>query len=591
MHPRPRPVIDAHPICYHPRMRYLVTLYCLVLGALGLVACGPGSMEEPDVPVQRWNLPEVVYTEDGRPDPSILADRQILHRGVGTQPQGLDPQITEGVPSSTVQRDLFESLVVRAPDGSIIPGGARRWEVSEDGLYWTFHLRENARWSNGDALDAHDWLYSFRRAVDPGTGSRTAILLKPILHAEDIIGGRRPVEDLGVTVIDDYTLQLRLEAPNPLLTEILTHSVAYPVHRPTVEAHGDGWARPDAMVSNGAFKLAELAMQSHIRLVRNPYFWDVDNVIIEEVFHYPIEDLAAELMRYRAGELDWTYDLPATQFNWIEANLADELVVSDWFGTYYFGFNTLREPFDDPRVTVALSLAIDRDIITEKLTRFGQTPSFSFTPPGLDGYDPPQPEWVSWTQQQREDHARALMAEAGFGPDNPLRVEIRYNTHEDHKRVSLAIAAMWLETLGVRATLINEEFRVFLATRRARAITEVFRAGWIGNYLDPMYFLELFHSENQQNDVGFFNDEYDALLARAARTPDRAERFAILAEAEKMLLETQPFAPIYTYVTTRLVKPYVRGWESNLVDQHASRWMYLLRQDPVAPARNRRGDP
>lgn len=561
-------------------MRYLVTL-SISLFALSLAACGSDPADDLSEPVQRWNLPEVVYTEDGRPDPSILAERQVLRRGVGSQPQGLDPHITEGVPSSTVQRDLFESLVVRAPNGSIIPGGAERWEVSEDGLVWTFYLRQDARWSNGDDLNAHDWLYSFRRAVDPNTGSRTSILLKPLRNAEDIIGGRRPIEDLGVRLVDDYTLELHLEAPNPLLTEVLSHSVAYPVHRPTVEAHGDGWARAGIMVSNGAFQLDELVMQSHIRLVRNPYFWDFDNVIIEQVYHYPIEDLAAELMRYRAGELDWTYDLPATQFNWIEANMADELVVSDWFGTYYFGFNTLREPFDDPRVTKALSLAIDRGIITEKLTRFGQTPSFSFTPPGLDGYEPPQPEWADWTQQQREEHARDLLSQAGFGPDNPLRVEIRYNTHEDHKRVSLAIAAMWLEALDVRATLINEEFRVFLATRRARAITEVFRAGWIGNYLDPMYFLELFHSENQQNDIGFFNDEYDALLARAARTADRDERFAILQEAERLLLETQPFAPIYTYVTTRLVKPYVRGWEDNLVDQHASRWMYLLRQEPL----------
>ncbi|MFW5816614.1 MAG: peptide ABC transporter substrate-binding protein, partial [Wenzhouxiangella sp.] len=489
--------------------------------------------------------------------------------------------ITEGVPSTHVQRDLFESLVVRSPDGRIIPGAAGRWEVSEDGLTWTFFLREDARWSNGDALTANDWLFSLRRAVDPTTGSRTSILLKPIRNAEPIIGGEMAPEALGVRVIDDYTLELTLEAPNPLLVEVLSHSVAYPIHRATVEAHGDRWARPGTMVSNGPYQLAELAMQSHIRLVRNPYFRENDRVIIDEVYYYPTEDLAAELLRYRAGEIDWTYEVPNTQFNWIEANLADELVISDWFGTYYFGFNTLRKPFDDPRVTTALSLAIDRGIITTKLRRFGEQPSFSFTPPGLDGYDPPQPEWASWTQQQREDHARALLAEAGFGPDNPLELEIRYNTHEDHKRVSLAIAAMWEQVLGVRASLINEEFRVFLATRRARAITEVFRAGWIGNYLDPMYFLELFHSNNQQNDIGFFSAEYDALLARAARTPDRAERFAVLQEAERLLLETQPFAPIYTYVTRRLIKPYVRGWEPNLVDQHPTRYMFILRQDPV----------
>lgn len=559
---------------------------CLAALALllpGLLAgCRQHTGDDLPAPA-RWQLPEVVYTEEGRPDPSILAPVQVLHRGNGTQPEGLDPHITEGVPSSTVQRDLFEGLVARAADGSLIPGGAERWEVSEDGLTWTFHLRAAARWSNGDPVTAEDWLYSFRRVVDPATGSRFSILLNPILNAEDIIAGRRPPEDLGVQVIDPLTLRLTLKAPNPLLPEVLTHNVALPVHRATVEAHGDRWARPGAMVSNGPFKLAELAMQSHIRLVRNPYFWDNDNVILDEVFFYPTEDLVAELMRYRAGELDWTYQVPATQFNWIKANLADELEVSDWFGTYYFGFNTTRPPFDDPRVTKALSLAIDREIITDRITRFGQRPTFAFTPPGVPGYEPPQPEWAHWTQAEREDHARALLREAGFGPDNPLRVEIRYNTHEDHRRISLAIAAMWYQTLGVSASLINEEFRVFLNTRRMRAVTEVFRAGWIGNYLDPMYFLELFHSTNPQNDIGFFNAEYDALLARAARTADREERMALLQEAERLLLKTQPIMPLYTYVAPRLVKPYVRGWQPNMLDQHPSRWMYLLRQDNPSP--------
>lgn len=567
-------------------MRYLVTALALPLILPLLAACSSAQQGPDGESASRWNLPEVVYTENGLPDPSILAPVQILHRGNGTQPEGLDPHVTEGVPSSTVQRDLFEGLVVRAADGNIIPGAAEGWDISEDGLTWTFFLRENARWSNGETMTAEDWLFSLRRAVDPATGSRFSILLNPILNAEDIIAGRTPPEELGVRVVDALTLELRLKAPNPLLAEVLTHNIAYPVHRATVEAHGDRWARPGNMVSNGAFQLEELAMQSHIRLVRNPYFWGNDRVILDEVFFYPTEDLSAELMRYRAGELDWTYEVPNTQFNWIQANLADELVVFDWFGTYYFGFNTTREPFDDPRVTKALSLAIDREIITGKLTRFGQQPYFAFTPPGVPGYTPPQPEWASWTQAEREDYARALFAEAGFGPDNPLRLEIRYNTHEDHRRISLAIAAMWEQTLGVRASLINQEFRVFLSTRRARAVTEVFRGGWIGNYLDPMYFLELFHSTNPQNDIGFFNEDYDALLAQAARTADRDERFALLAEAEALLLETQPFAPIYTYVVARLIKPYVRGWEPNVVDQHASRWMYILRQDPLDESMN-----
>ncbi len=545
-----------------------------------LAACAIEPADEGPTP-QRWNLPELVFTEDGRPDPSVLAPVQILHRGNGTQPEGLDPHLTESVSSSNVQRDLFEGLIARAADGSLIPGVAERWEVSGDGLVWTFFLREDARWSNADPMTAEDWLFSFRRIVNPATGSRFAILLTPILNAQDIIAGRRPVEDLGVRVIDELTLEVDMEAPNPFFLEVLTHSLALPVHRASIEAHGDRWARPGNMVSNGPFMLEELAMHSHIRLVRNPYYWDSDNVIIEEVFFYPTEDISAEMMRYRAGELSWTNQVPNTQFNWIQANLADELAVYDWLGIYYFGFNTTRAPFNDPRVTKALSLAIDREIITERLTGFGQRPAFAFTPQGIPGYDPPQPEWASWTQAERNLHARALLAEAGFGPHNPLRLEIRYNTHEDHRRISLAIAAMWQQTLGVYATLINEEFRVFLNNRRQRVVTEVFRSGWIGNYLDPMYFLELFFSDNPQNDVGFFNDEFDALLDRAARAADLEERLALLREAEILMLKTQPFAPIFTYVSVRLVKPYVRGWVPNVLDQHPTRFMFLLRQDSV----------
>ncbi len=567
-------------------MRYLVSAGGLALLVCWLAGCGPTGTEETGPEPARWNLPEVVFTEDGRPDPSILAPVQILHRGNGTQPQGLDPHVTEGVPSTHVQRDLFEGLVARAPDGTIIPGVAERWNISEDGLTWTFFLRAEARWSNGEAMTAEDWLFSFRRIVDPATGSRFAILLNPVLNAEEIIAGRLPPEELGVRVVDELTLEVDLEAPNPLFIEVLSHSLTYPVHRPTVEAHGERWARPGVMVSNGAFRLEELAMQSHIRVVRNPYYWDSDNVILEEVVFYPTEDLTAELMRYRAGELSWTYEVPNTQYNWIQANLADELSVSEWFGTYYFGFNTMREPFDDARVRRALSMAIDREIITEKITRFGQQPTFSYVPPGIPGYERAEPDWASWTQPEREARARELLAEAGFGPDNPLRVEIRYNTHEDHRRISLAIAAMWQQTLGVNASLINEEFRVFLNTRRQRAVTEVFRAGWIGNYLDPMYFLEQFFSENPQNDIGFFEPEYDRLLSRAARAADLEERLDLLHEAEQMLLDAQPLAPVYTYVSQRLVKPYVRGWEPNVLDQHASRFIFLLRQDPIEAGAN-----
>lgn len=546
-----------------------------------LAACGANpSSDEAGVPAaQRWNIPELRFTADGRPHPDILAERQVLHRGNGSQPQGLDPHLTEGVPDSNVQRELFEGLVGAGPDVSLQPGVAQRWDINEDGTRYVFHLRRDAKWSNGEPMTSADWVYSFRRVLDPATGSKYAMILSPIVNARQIMASELPKEELGVAALDDYTLEIRLNAPAPYFLELLTHNTAYPVHRASVEKHGDAYGRAGNLVGNGAYVLDELVMQSHIRLVRNPHFYDNANTIIDEVYFYPIEDQAAELKRYRANELDMTYEVPNAQFDWIAANLKDELVVAPYFGTYYFGFNTSRPPLDDARVREALTLAIDRDIITDKLTRFGEIPTYSFTPPGVPGYDydAVRPEWADWTQAQRNERARQLMAEAGYGADNPLALEIRYNTHQNHKKISLGIASMWKKELGVRATLINEEFRVFLANRRQRTLTQVIRMGWIGDYLDPTNYLDLNHSQNAQNDVAYDNPRYDALLEEAALIADPVLRMQTLQEAERMMLADYPIAPIYTYVSKRLVKPYVRGWQSNASDHHRTRYMYILK--------------
>ncbi|MFA7486960.1 MAG: peptide ABC transporter substrate-binding protein [Lysobacteraceae bacterium] len=565
-----------------PGLRTGVLLSSLFAIAL-LSGCSGGTAASNDDAAtsaqQRWNLPELRFTEDGLPHPDILAERQVLHRGNGSQPQGLDPHLTEGVPDANVQRDLFEGLVSAGPDVALEPGVAERWEISEDGTRYVFHLRHDAKWSNGEPMTSADWVYSFRRVLDPQTGSKYAMILSPIVNARQVMGGELPPEQIGVTALDDYTLEIRLNAPAPYFLELLTHNSAYPVHRASVERHGDAHARAGNLVSNGAYRLEELVMQSHIRLVRNPHYYDNARTIIDEVYFYPIEDQAAELKRYRANELDMTYEVPNAQFDWISANLGDELTVSTYFGTYYFGFNTSRAPFDDIRVRQALALTIDRDIITDKLTRFGEVPAYSFTPPGVPGFDyaSVQPEWAGWSQQQRNEYARELLAQAGFDEANPLALEIRYNTHQNHKKIALGIAAMWKQALGVRATLINEEFRVFLANRRQRSLTQVVRIGWIGDYLDPTNFLDLYHSQNAQNDVAYEEPRYDALLAQAAVTADPAQRMRVLEEAERTLLGDYPIAPIYTYVSKRVVKPYVRGWQPNASDHHRSRHMYILK--------------
>ena len=506
----------------------------------------------------------------------VLADEQVVHLGNSTEPTSLDPHKGDGVPSSNVQRDLFEGLVTTAPDGSLIPGAAERWEISDDGKIYTFFLRENGRWSNGDPVVAADFVFSLRRSADPATLSNYSAILAPIENADEVTRGKKPPETLGVEATDERTLIVRLKAPTPYFLELLTHSTTYPVHPASVKEFGDQFAKPGNLVGNGAFKLDEWIVQSHIRLVRNPYYWGHEDVKLDAVYFYPTENLNTELKRYRANELDWTDALPYQQLNWVRENLPDELHIDPYLGVYYFGFNVSRKPFKGQTgLRRALSMAIDRRIITEKVTGAGEVPAYGWVPP-LPGYTGQMPEWASWTRERQLKEAKRLYREAGYDEDNPLKVEIRYNTNENHKRIALAIAAMWKKTLGVRSTLINQEFKVFLDTRSQKRDTQAFRAAWIGDYRDAFNFAEILHSAHGQNDTGYASDEYDALIEKSMVEPDPERRREILEQAERIMLEDQPIMPIFFYVNRRLVKPWLRGWQPNLLDVHPSRQFYVL---------------
>ncbi len=311
---------------------------------------------------------------------------------------------------------------------------------------------------------------------------------------------------------------------------------------------------------------------------RNPLYWDADRVILERVIYYPYEDLSTQVKQYRSGALHWTYEVPNNQFRWLQEHYPEELVVSPWLGSYYFGFNLTREPFiESPDLRLALSMAVDRELLTEKITQFGEQPSYTLVPPGIGEYESPQPEWAAWTQRERNDEARRLYRLAGYSEDRPLRIEIRYNTSDNHKKLALAIASIWKQELGVQATLINEEWKVFLQNRAQKVLTQVFRAGWIGDYSDPYSFLELFRSGHGQNDSGYGNDLYDQLLTEIAGERIPARRRRLMQEAERILLAETPIIPVYTYVTKRLVDPRVKGWQNNVMDHHYSKHMYLLR--------------
>ena len=507
----------------------------------------------------------------GEPRSARSDDGVVFHRGNGAEPDTLDPHRSEESAAAEILRDLYEGLTTELVDSTVVPGVAESWTISDDGLVYTFRLRDNARWSNGDPVVAEDFVAGMRRSVDPATGSSYAQMLWPIANARAITEGQLPVTELAVVALEDRVLEIRLAKPAPYFLGMLTHSATYPIHRATLAEHGGRFARAGIKVSNGAYRLDEWVIQSHVRLRRNPYYHDVDNVQIDTVYFHNTEDVSSEFNRYRAGELDFTLQIPNNQYRWIRENLADELRVAPYLSTYFYQLNITRPPFDDVRVRKALSMAIDREIITQRVTGVGERPAYAFVAEGVANYTPVRYEWADWPMERRREEAQRLLAEAGFGPDNPLRIEILYNTSENHRRLAVAVASMWQETLGVEASPFNQEWKVMLQTRRDLEAWQVMRYGWIGDYNDPFTFLEIKQSGHGQNTVNWSNEAYDALLARAGQERDLAARAELLAQAERVMLEDYPLIPLYFYVTKHLVKPHVIGYQPNIMDRNYSR--------------------
>jgi oligopeptide transport system substrate-binding protein len=525
---------------------------------------------------------DLVLLEDGRPDPAVLATEQVVVRGNGEEPRTLDPHQAEGLPTAHILRDLFEGLTTITADGDIIPGAAIRWNISRNARTYTFYMRRDKVWSNGEPLTAEDFVYSLRRAASPETASPSASMLLPIKNAREVLAGELPVEGLGVSLLDEHSLQITLTGPTPYFLGLLANPVAYPVNRRNLEQFGDEFSQPGKLVSNGAFVLKDWKLRTSIGLEKNRLFREADRTIVDRVVFLPIEDVSAEITMFRSGELDWTSEVPNNQFSWLKRHYPEELVISPWMGSYFLGFNLTDEPFaENPELRLALNLSIDRQIITDKVTQFGELPSYALVPPGVDGYVPAVPAYADLTQEQRNEEARRLYELAGYSSEDPLRVEIRYNSSENHKKIALAIASMWKQALGVNTTLVNEEFRVFIQNRQQKIVTQVFRAGWISDYNDPYSFLEMFRTDDGRNDYGYFNPTFDALLNEVGTERVRARRERLMFEAERVLLADTPIIPIYSYVTKRLIDRHLRGWQNNVMDYHLTRYMYKLRsRDP-----------
>ncbi|WP_425450152.1 peptide ABC transporter substrate-binding protein [Virgifigura deserti] len=508
--------------------------------------------------------------------PGIAMAEQVLHRGNGTEPETLDPHKSTGVTENVIENDLYEGLVTLSAEGKQVPGVAESWDISDDGTVYTFHLRQDAKWSNGDPLTAEDFVYSFRRAVDPDTAADYAPILIPIRNAEAIIAGEMPVDQLGVKAVDPHTFRMTLNGPTPFILGVLSHNISFPVHRATVEKFGNEWTRPGNAVTNGAFMMTDWVPQSQVTVVKNPHFHDAENVKLDKIVYYPTEDLAEELKRFRAGELHITYDIPSEQIKWAEENMADQFHNTPYFGTYYYVVNLTREPLGSSlKLRKALALAIDREILTDKVTQGGELPAYSWVPPGVEGYDQQEVDFAKMSQAERNALAKKLYAEAGYGPDNPLELELLYNTNENHRKIAIAVASMWKQTLGAQMTLTNKEWKVYLEDRDLKK-HELARAAWIGDYVDPLNFLELFLSNaGERNDAGYNNPEFDRLLAEAAKPENVDKRMDILEQAEAVFLADMPLIPIYHYTTQHMISPDVQGWEFNVLDIHPGRYISL----------------
>ena len=519
---------------------------------------------------------EPVATDEIAGPATTGAGQTLLRRGNGQEPESLDPHKAQTDSAQNIIRDLFEGLTVLSPDGRIVPGTAETWSLDDAGTTYTFFIRKNARWSNGDSVTAADFVYAFRRLVTPATASPYAQMLAQITNAREIIEGIKSPDTLGVVAEDDRTLVVELHTPTPYFLGLLANASTAPVHRKSVEEHGRDFVRPGNLISNGAYILKERVVGSHVTVARNEQYWDNQNTAIDNVSFHHIVDETSELQRFRTGELDVTYTIPMERTAWLRENMAERLKIEPYLGTYYYVLNVEQPPFkDNPSLREALSLAIDREFITTNITAAGQLPADGWVPPGVDSYSSQKFEYTGLDYQQRIARARELFAEAGYSPDNPLELTIHYNTGTGHQQIAAAIASMWNEHLGVETSLFNVELRVLIQMLKQRSDYQVGRISWLGDYNDAYTFAEILRSDHGINYPGYKNEAYDALLDEVSSESDMARRRSLLEEAERLVLKDHPIIPLYYYVSRHLVQPYVSGWEGNVMDYHYSRHLRL----------------
>ncbi len=500
----------------------------------------------------------------------------VFNRGNSADPESLDPHKTSTVYEANILRDLFSGLMVHNAKAELEAGAAESYTVSPDGKVYTFKLRADGKWSDGSAITAHDYVFSWQRLVDPATAAEYAYLLAPVVNAEDVTAGKKQPAELGVKALDDMTFEVTLNAATPYFPEMMTHQSTYAVSKANVETFGKDFIKPGKLVTNGAYMLAEFVPNDHVKVVKNPMFFDAANVQIDVVNYIPTEDRSTAMKRLETGELDSNDDIPTEQLADLRAKFGDQVRIGPYLGTYYYAFKIDKAPWDNVKLRHAVSMAIDRDYLAEKVWTNTMVPAYSFVPPGVPGYESSPTSYADMSQIDREDEAKKALAELGYGPDKPLKMEIRYNTSENHKNTAVAIQEQ-LKPLGIEVSLLNTDTKTHYGFLEQHGDFDIARAGWIADYKDPANFLDLCKTGTGNNYSGYANPDYDKLMADAAVSADPndgSKRSKLLSEAESVgVARDLCVVPLLYYSYHTIVSNKIKGWENNVMDVHATRYL------------------
>ncbi|MDE9541455.1 oligopeptide ABC transporter substrate-binding protein OppA [Xenorhabdus bovienii] len=507
------------------------------------------------------------------PSGTQLADKQEITRNNFSEPVSLDPHKSDSSSEFDILRDFFERMVAIDKKDKVIPALAERWETN-DNKTWVFHLRKGIKWSDGSPITAHDVVFSWRRMVTPDTISPygSYLVQATVVNAYDVLSGKKKPEELGVKALDDATIEVTLGRPKADLLQMMAHPVMSPISEKVVKKYGNKWTQPEFFVSNGPFKLSEWIVNEKIVGVRNPYYWDDKHTVINKVTYLPLSDYKADLNRYMAGELDISNGGPSDFFPTLKKKFGDQFHISPIMSVYYYLFNTQKPPFNDVRVRQALTLALDRAIITDKVLGNGQKPAFDVVYPGSGGIFLKHPDYASWTQEQRVAKAKSLLNEAGFNENNPLKFTLLYNTSDGHKKIAIAASSMWKKNLGVEVVLQNQESKSLYDTM-SQGNFEVVRYAWNADYNSPTSFLDIFTTGNTNNIPQYSNKEFDQWVLKADETNDKI----YYQRALDILIQDSPAIPVYYYVRTKLVKPYVGGVHISPLGDVPTKDLYIIK--------------